>query len=137
MWTKLRPKPGLLPPQHDPARAVALNKLMMFVAAIYPTFTFGDTPEDWTEPSGAAYTLRERLDARKAELWHRFEAEANPAPFLFGARPTAIDLYAAVMTQWRPKWAWFEANTPKIASAARAVAAHPKLATIMAHHYEG
>jgi len=43
-----------------------------------------------------------------------------------GERMSALDLYLAVMTHWRPGSAWFAANTPKImAIAARATALPP------------
>ena len=132
---KLVPAAGLLPCLGDARRPAALNQLVMLVAAIYPTVTFSDPPENWTLPGAPAERLRERLDERKATLWRQFEAAATPARFLHGKRPGALDLYVAVMTQWRPGPAWFAENTPKLASIAQAVAAIPVLAPIMAHHF--
>ena len=63
------PKAGLLPPRGDARRPGALNQLILLVAAIYPTVTFSDPPENWTTQGPAAELLGERLGTRKAELW--------------------------------------------------------------------
>lgn len=131
----LAPSAGLLPPRGDARRPAALNQLILLVAAVYPTVTFSDPPEDWTLPGAAAERLAERLGQRKEALWRRIEAAARPAPFLHGGRPGALDLYVAVMTHWRPGPAWFARNTPRLVGVAEAVAAHPALASIMAHHF--
>jgi GST-like protein len=40
----LVPSSGLLPPVGAPDRAAILNRFIWLVAAIYPTFTYGDDP---------------------------------------------------------------------------------------------
>lgn len=131
----LAPGAGLLPPRGDARRPAALDRLILLVAAVYPAVTFSDPPEDWTLPGAGAERLGELLGQRKEALWRRIEAAAEPAPFLYGAVPGALDLYVAVMTHWRPGPAWFARNTPKLAGITQAVAAHPTLAPIMAHHF--
>ena len=131
----LAPSAGLLPPQGDAQRSEALNQLVMMVAAIYPTVTFSDPPEDWTLPGSPAEQLGQRLGRRKEELWRRFEAAASLAPFLAGQRPGALDLYVAVMTHWRPGSAWFAQNAPKLSRVRQAVAEYSVLAPIMGHHF--
>ena len=131
----LAPAAGLLPPQGDARRPEALNQLIAVVAAIYPTVTFSDPPENWTLPGPPAETLGKQLGDRKEGLWRRLDATAVPKPFLYGERPGAVDLYVAVMTHWRPGPAWFAQNTPKLAGIARAVADVPQLAPIMTHHF--
>jgi GST-like protein len=131
----LAPRAGLPPPRGDARRPGALNQLVLLVAALYPTVTFSDPPEDWTLPGPAAAQLGARLANRKEQLWRRLEAIVAPAPFLYGARPSAIDLYVAVMTHWRPGPAWFQDNSPKLVGVTWAVAAFPPLAQIMARHF--
>ena len=131
----LAPQAGLLPPRGDSRRPGALNQLVLLVAAIYPTVTFSDPPENWTTQGPAANLLGERLGTRKVELWRRLEAAAAPSPFLYGTRPSAIDLYVAVMTHWRPGKVWFQTNTPRLASVASAVAEVARLAPIMVQHF--
>ena len=129
------PGAGLLPSRDSAERPEALNQLLLLVAAIYPTVTFSDPPENWTLPGPPAERLGQLLGERKEGLWRRLEYAAAPAPFLYGERPSVIDLYVAVMTRWRPGPAWFRANTPKLMSVAAAVASYPPLAPIVAHHF--
>jgi len=131
----LAPLAGLLPRQGDARRPGALNQLVVIVAAIYPTVTFSDPPENWTLPGPPANRLGERLGSRKEELWRQHEAAAAPTPFLHGERPGGIDLYVAVMTHWRPGPGWFQANTPKLVGVAKAVAGFPSVAPIIARHF--
>lgn len=131
------PSAGLLPRPGDARRPGALNQLIVLVAAIYPTVTFSDPPENWTLPGLPAQRLGDRLGDRKEELWRRIEATAVPKPFLYGERPCAIDLYVAVMTHWRPGPAWFQANTPKLAGVAQVVAGLPSVGPILARHFPG
>src|SRR5262249_29990328 len=43
----LVPAAGLFPVAGDPLRPTALRWLAFLVAAVYPTFTYGDTPDKW------------------------------------------------------------------------------------------
>ena len=40
-------------------------------------------------------------------------------PYLLGEQPSALDCYAAVMIDWRPRRAWVARNTPRLFAAAR------------------
>lgn len=131
----LAPDSGLVPPPASPDRARFLNLLILFVAAIYPTFTFGDTPEQWTEPGAPAALLRERTDERAKLLWRHVARTIAPAPFVLGARMSALDLYLCAMTRWRPRAAWFEAEAPALFAAQTAAARHPAVAAVMARHF--
>ncbi len=130
----LVPSAGLAPPATDILRPRFLNLLVLLVAAIYPTFTYGDTPSDWTEAGSAAELLRARLDRRRTELWQHLE-QGISGPFMLGERFTALDLYLCVMTHWRPKRAWFAAHTPKLLAAADATASKPELAAVVARNF--
>jgi GST-like protein len=61
---------------------------------------------------------------------------AAAAPWFLGARLSALDLYLAVMTNWRPRRAWFAAARPKLHAAALAAAAHPRLAACFARNFK-
>jgi len=61
------------------------------------------------------------------------EAEAR-GPFFLGAGLSAIDIYLAVMTRWRPKRPWFEAHAPRLHAAALAAEADPRLAATFARN---
>jgi GST-like protein len=131
------PAAGLLPETAAPDRSAVLNRLIWLVAAVYPTFTYGDEPARWTLPGAPTDALRHRTDAHREAMFRRWEAEFGPGPFARGARLCALDLYIVAMTAWRPRRAWFAAHTPRLLAAADAAAAHPALAPIVARHRAG
>jgi GST-like protein len=131
------PAAGLLPPPGAAARAAYLNQLIRLVAAIYPTFTYGDDPGRWTIAGDAAHTLRLRTNLHREALFRSWEEDFGPGPFAAGEAVSALDLYLVAMTHWRPGHAWFAANAPHLLAAADAAAAHPKLAPIAARHRAG
>ncbi|WP_251865591.1 glutathione S-transferase [Achromobacter sp. Marseille-Q4962] len=128
------PRAGLAPPSDDPARPRFLNLLIRLVAAVYPTFTYGDDPPQWTGPGPAAEHLRARVHARRADIWQEIERYAG-APHMLGARFSALDLYLAVMTRWRPGPAWFAEYCPALSAVARAAAEKPEVAGVLARHF--
>ena len=130
----LAPEADLFPTPGAAGRAAFLNQFIRLVAAIYPTFTYGDDPGRWTISGDAAHTLRQRTNLHRETLFRRWEEHFGPGPFAAGAALSALDLYLVAMTRWRPGHAWFAANTPRLLAAAEAAAAHPKLAPIVARH---
>jgi len=130
----LAPRAGLLPRVGAAGRALALNRLIQLVAAVYPTFTYGDDPARWVPAGPPADALRASTDAAREAYFARWEAEFDPGPFAAGAALTALDLYLVAMTNWRPRRDWFAANTPKLLATADAAAAEPRLAPVVARH---
>jgi len=133
----LKPEAELLPPADALDRPQFLNRLIWLVAAIYPTFTYGDDPVKWTEQGEAAHALRHRTNLHREALWRRWDAEFGPGPFARGAKMSALDLYLVAMTHWRPRHTWFVENAPRLAAASDATAAHAKLSPIVARHLPG
>jgi GST-like protein len=129
----LAPALGLVPAAGDPLRPVALRHLVFLVSALYPTFTYGDEPAKWVGEAGPA--LREATDAHRARLWQELEAAVR-GPWFLGDRCSALDLYVAVMTRWRPRRPWFAANTPKLHAIATAVDADPRLHALWAASFD-
>ena len=117
-----RPAAGLVPGAGDPRRAAFLRWLVWLVAAVYPTFTYGDHPERFVDGKAPGEQLRASTNARREEAWRQFEQAMAPAPWLLGAQLTALDLYLAVMATWRPGPAWFRAHCPKLHAVAAQVA---------------
>ena len=56
------PQAGLVPALTDAARPMFLRWLEFIVAAIYPTFTYGDDPARWTGDEAAVKHLRQATD---------------------------------------------------------------------------
>ena len=119
---ELVPSAGLLP--RGPQRRDALRWLVFFVAAIYPTFSYGDEPSKWVGDAGAA--LRGSTDAHRMKLWKQVEGVAK-GPWFLGETRSVLDLYISIMTQWRPNRAWFADTCPKLHAIAKAIDDDPKL----------
>ncbi len=121
--------PSLAPAPGTPERIRFYRLLVWLVANVYPTFTYGDYPERWA-PSApdelVASTNRYR------ETLYRWLEEQVAEPFTLGEAACALDIYLAVMVAWRPRTAWFAANTPKIARIAERTRQLPAIAAVMA-----
>lgn len=128
------PKAGLIPAPGDPARAEFYRWAVFIVAALYPTWTYGDEPTKWVRNEAGAKLLRESTDAHRKTLWMQMEAKAL-APWFLGSRMSAIDLYLASMTYWRPGRKWFEASAPKISAIAKRAAALPAVAPVITKNF--
>lgn len=130
----LAPGAGLIPPQGDAARAKYLRWSVFIIAALYPTWTYGDEPAKWVEDTQGAKQLRESTDKHRQALWMQVE-EAAGAPWFLGERMSAIDLYIAVMTRWRPGAKWFAGHTPKLEAIAKRTAAIPEVAAVLERNF--
>ncbi len=130
----LAPKASLIPPKGDALRAKFYRWAVFLIAAVYPTYTYGDDPKKWVADEAAAKLLRESTDRHRQALWKQVEAEVN-GPWFLGERFSALDLYVAVMTRWRPGVLWFAKNTPKTVEIAKRAAAFPAVAPVMAKNF--
>jgi len=131
----LAPRAGLVPPRGDAARVPFLRWSTFLVAAVYPTFTYGDEPAKWVEDTQGAKHLRESTDRHRQAQWTRLE-EIVAEPWFLGPKMTALDLYVAVMTRWRPGRKWFAAHTPKLVAIAEKASATPGVADVMKRNFD-
>jgi GST-like protein len=127
----------LVPGPAAPERAAFLRWLVFLVANVYPTFTYADDPARFVKGADDAVTqgFRAAVDAHAMRLWGIVEAAAG-APWFLGARLSALDVYLAVMTKWRPRRAWFAEHAPGLLAAADAAAALPAVAPVMARNFK-
>lgn len=118
-------------------RAAFLRWLVFLVANIYPTFTYADVPTRFVTDAGAAAAFRERLDLYQKDLWRQVACAVGEAggPWFLGSRFSALDLYIAVMTRWRPREDWFAAEAPGLVSIARAVRNLPSVTKSFARNF--
>ncbi len=116
----------LVPAPAAPERARFLRWLIFVVANIYPTFTYADDPSRFVGGEVGRSTLRAHVDAHAQKLWHILDAEAA-SPWFLGERFSAMDIFIATMTHWRPNRPWFNAHTPKLAAIAEKTEAMPVL----------
>ncbi len=123
----------LVPP---PPRPQFLRWLIFLVANIYPTFTYGDVPARFVPGEEAQKAFEANVNAFARRLWTVMEAEAG-APWFLGARFTALDLYIAVMTKWRPGRPWFAEHAPRLGAIAAAAEAAPAIAEVWRRNFPG
>jgi GST-like protein len=107
------PRAKLAPPPGDPQRAPFLRWLAFLVAALYPTFSYGDAPERWVG-SDAGPRLRASTDAHREKLLRFLDAEVAGEPWFLGKRFSALDLYLPVLRMWRPGASWWREHVPKL-----------------------
>jgi len=124
----------LVPPPGDPTRPQFLRWLVFIVANIYPTFTYADDPSRFVTGEAAQKAFRDSVDAYAIRLWRMME-DAAVGPWFLGERFSAIDIYLAVMTRWRPRRPWFAEHAPRLSASALAAEAQPKLAEVLARNF--
>jgi GST-like protein len=129
------PAAGLAPPVGDAARAPFLRWLVFLVANVYPMSTVGDVPAQWVSGDAAGQELRASTMAYREKSWRVVEANIAPQPWFLGQRFSALDLYVAVMTRWRPRRDWFKANCPKLHAIALAADREPRLVEIWRRNF--
>ncbi len=123
-----------VPAPASPHRPAFLRWLIFLVANLYPTFTYADLPERFVDDRAAQPAFRANVDAYAQRLWRIVEAAAGTPHFL-GEPPSALDLYIAVMTRWRPNRPWFAEHTPKLTAIALATESHPEFAAVWARNF--
>lgn len=127
---------GLAPGPSAANRPEFLRWLVFLVAAIYPTFTYGDFPPRYVEGEAAQKQLRESTDQLRRELYLQLERAAR-APYFLGEERSAIDIYIWAMRHWRPGPAWFAEQCPKLSVIAATLEGDPRIADIRAWNFGG
>jgi GST-like protein len=125
---------SLVPAPTSPQRADFLRWLVFLVANVYPTFTYADLPGRFVAEETAQEGFRANVDTYARRLWTQVEAAAK-SPYFLGDRFSALDIYLAVMTRWRPGPDWFSENAPLLSSAARRAADLPAVAPVIARNF--
>ena len=131
----LAPQAALIPPRGERLRERFYRWAVFLVAAVYPTYTYGDEPAKWVRDDAGAKQLRESTDAHRKNLWKQIEREAG-TPWFLGERRSALDLYVAVMTHWRPGRQWFAEATPKVFAIAEQAATLPGVSEVLRRNFD-
>jgi GST-like protein len=124
----------LVPGASEPKRAQFLRWLIFIVTNIYPTFTYADDPARFFSDEVGRSSFRANVDAYAKRLWGIMEAAAV-GPWFLSDRFSAVDIFIATMTQWRPQRPWFAVHTPKLAAIATRTDALPKLASVWERNF--
>lgn len=130
----MNPAAGLAPSADDPSRPTFLRWLVFLVGSVYPTFTFGDDTTRWVSGKAAQDELMRKTIEYRCRLWSVIE-EAAKGPWFLGQHFSAIDLYLAPMTRWRPRRDWFAANCPRLHAIALKADAHPGAAPVWKRNF--
>jgi GST-like protein len=133
------PMSGLLPP--DPAgRAQAIRGLVFIGANCYAAIGVIDFPQRFTTGTDEAELDRVRAGtrARLHDLWDVFADTfllPEPAPYLGGAEPGALDCMAAVVSRWSGARAYLAQSRPRLLQTVERLQAHPRCAPVFARHW--
>lgn len=121
--------PGLIPA--DPAKRAVFLRWMIFIPAnIYAMFDIGDEPSRWVEGEATQKALKEKSVEKQKFFWGLVEQNLSPAPYVLGETMTALDIYIAMVSRWRPGRAWFNEHCPKLAGAVALTEQHPVVAKV-------
>ncbi|MBI1213113.1 MAG: glutathione S-transferase [Alphaproteobacteria bacterium] len=108
------PTAKLAPAPTDRDRARFLRWLVFLVAAVYPTFTYGDDPKRWLSgDEQAAKKLRAVTDDHRKMLW-KFVEKQIKGPWFLGRKRSALDFYVWTMSHWRPGKDWMSKECPTL-----------------------
>jgi GST-like protein len=129
------PDAGLAPAAGDPTRPAFLRWLAFLVAAIYPNFTYGDDTSRYVSGKEAQKELRATTDAYAQRCWRMVESGVVADPWFLGRELTALDLYLAVTTRWRPRRPWFAEHCPKVHAVALRADGEPRLAEVWERNF--
>ncbi len=130
------PASGLLP-HRSAERAQALRALVFISANCYAAVGIADYPERWcAEPDEAGNDrVRRAARAQLHRAWDIFAAQFPRGPFLFGDRPCAADVQAAVVSKWSGTRAHLAAAQPGFLALLQRVEAEPAVAAVFARHW--
>jgi len=135
------PAAGLLPPAGSAERALALRWLLFIATEIYPVVEMIDYPERF-QPEGEEIdaerkkALRHHLRSIWKRRWLLVEGAVSGDPWFLAGGPSAVDVYAAVVSRWAQTSHWRSANIPRIEAIAGALAARPECAPVWRRHFE-
>jgi GST-like protein len=124
----------LVPAPGEAVRPAFLRWLIFLVANVYPTFTYVDDPARFVPSEAAQQGFADNVGAYRQRLWRQMEANAG-APWFLGERFSALDIYLAAMTHWRPRRAWFAENCPRLHAIALSADAEPRLTAIWQRNF--
>jgi GST-like protein len=124
----------LVPPPGSVERPDFLRWLIFLVANVYPTYTYADEPDRFVPDAAARDGFRATVDAYAQRLYGMVEVAAR-TPWFLGERFSALDIYRAVMTRWRPRRQWFAENAPQLHAIATRADATPQLQPVWSRNF--
>jgi len=134
----VHPGSGLLP-RNPSARAQAVRGMVFIAANCYAAISVIDFPERWCADADTDDAVKERIRAgtraRLHKHWEMFADLFPAAPYLGGEELGALDIHAAVVSQWSGSRKHLEAQRPEFYATLQHIEAHPKVAAVFAQHW--
>jgi GST-like protein len=130
------PAARILPAAGDPRRALALRWIVFIAGNMYPAISVGDFPERWAKSDAARAELKDGAVERLKAYWTMLEQALQPAPYLSGSEMTALDVYAAMLSRWRPGRAWVDEHCRQVAAALALTEQDPIVARVWERNFK-
>ena len=133
------PEAKLAPKLDDPKRGAFLRWLVYVAGAIYPMYVVGDFPARFvsgTEEQQKAF--KGKTNERIVSCWKIVEEQLQPPAngwMLGGESMTALDVFAAVVTRWRPGREKIREAAPRVVGAAERVERDARLTELFAKNF--
>lgn len=129
------PEAGMAPALGAAARPAFLRWMVFLAANVYPAVRRIYYSGDVVESEAAHDGVRRRALTELQRDWAVMEASLDPAPCLLGPAPTALDLYAAMLSRWAIDQDRFRETCPKLAAARDRIEANPKVAAVWRENF--
>jgi GST-like protein len=131
-----KPDSPLLP--SSPAARASLYRWTVFIAAnVYAAIIIGDYPDRWTEGDAGRQALKAGTIKRTLMYWKMMEDALQPGPYLLGDTLTALDVYAAAVSRWRPGRKVIAETCPRLVAALEHAEKHPAVTSVWSRNFPG
>jgi GST-like protein len=115
------------------ARAAFYRWTVFLAANVYAALGVGDHPERWQGDDA----LKAAADERVKSYWKVLEgAVPEQGKFLLGDTLSALDVYAATLSRFRPGREWIVAECPRVAAAVQRAEKDPVVARVWARNFD-
>lgn len=137
LWLLERhPESKWAPRVGDAQRPAFLRWLVFFASTIYPMYTVGDFPSRWVDAEDAQKQLKDASIRRTLDAWRMVEQALSPQQYLLGNELTIVDVYAAMMSRWRPGREQIRAVAPLCMAVADRTERHEIVSKVFAKHFD-
>jgi len=128
------PESTLAPPPLDPLRGRHYQWLLFMADTIYPAYSRWFHGDRFSTESTDAPRIREQASIDLLAKWRMIDNVLAEAPYLLGERPSACDLYLAMLATWFQPVSELSQVCPNVMRCARKIAARPAVARALATH---
>lgn len=128
------PAAGLAPDIADPLRPHYLRWMVYLATQVYGSDLRLFYPERYTTKDAESAGIRAQAETAMTREFEIYADALGQGPFMFGARMTALDIYAAMMASWAPDVPALFAKHPNIKAMYEAVTSHPGVRRVWARN---